>query len=269
MWTALQRFGQLEVLDMHICDIQSKESIDSLLSVVATVDTLRSLSLRMSSYPKHTVGDVFCSLTNLQSLSLLIAACGRPRHVSVCVSQLTQLTSLALEGVSIQGSVVPLDKLSHFSLQKSPPISEDLGNALTQLTRLTELLWNDERLPSLPNYVLSQLKSLRRLTLDTQDDLDAEFFQSLASLTDLTSLVLWSRSKVRHEDSFRKQFTMLSQLQGLRLFCGHVVEFDVLRLFGEGTFPRLRYLRITNLKLEEGDEQILFSRFPCLRSFSR
>ena len=252
---------------MWIDEVASDLYLNSLFIIVASIDTLTSLTLRMSSNPRDPIGTVFCSLTNLQSLSLLISARGLPRRFSsVCVSQLTRLTSLALEGLSIQGSIAPLGELSHLSLEKVPPQSEDLNSALTQLTKLTELLWNDKRLPTLSNHVLSQLKRVQRLILYTQDDVDLEFFQSLASLSDLKSLEFWGLSDQVRLDSFRMQFTVLTQLQELELYCG-CTEFDVVGLFGEGTFPRLRYLKIGHPKLEEGDEQKLFNRFPCLRSF--
>ena len=265
MWTSLRCFDQLEVLEMSVDEGESEEFLLSLFSVVASIDTLWSLTLRMRVYPRHPTSNVFCSLTNLQSLSLLSTAIWRSWWSSVCVSQLTRLTSLALEGVSIEGSIVPLDQLVYLSLVMLPPVGEDLSNALIQLTKLTELVWNECR-PILPNHILSQLKNLRRLRLDTRDVLDSEFFQSLASLPYLTSLTFSSISEQASLDSFQMQFTVLTQLQQLELSCKGT-KFDVFGRFGEGTFPRLKYLAFTHPKLEESDGQILFKRFPCLRSF--
>ena len=270
MWTGLKCFDQLEVLEMHIIVVEPEESLDSLFSVVAAIDTLRSLALSMHSYPRHSIGDVFCFLTKLQSLSLVVyTSFLRARRVSVCVSQLTRLTSLKLGGVSIRGSFLPLSKLKYLSMNKLPRSWEDPSNALVQLTNLTELQWNDEGRSILSNHILSQLKSLRRLSLSARDDLDPEAFQSLASLTNLTTFAYCSSSKQASLDSFRKQFTVLTQLQELTLECGGTTsqEFDVLGLFGEGTFPRLRQLVLWHPKQKRGDEQMLFNRFPCLKSY--
>ena len=265
MWTALLRFSHLEVLKLQVHETGLEGAVDSFFSVVATIDTLRSLNLETIFCPRHPIDDVFYTLTNLQSLSLVFCITAH-RRVSVRVSQLTRLTSLALEGVSIQGSIVLLHKLAHLSLADLAPASEDLSSALTQLTKLTKLRWDDRCVRPLPNHVLSQLKSLRRLTLCTRVYHDQGFFQSLASLSNLTSLAFWSATCQARLDGFRMQFTVLTQLQELELFCERP-EFDVVRLFGEGTFPRLRYLTIGCPKLEERDEWMLFSRFQCLRSF--
>ena len=265
MWTALLRFSQLEVLKLQVHETGLEGAVDSFFSVVATIGTLRSLNLATIFCPRHPIDDVFYTLTNLQSLSLVFSRMA-PARVSVCVSRLTRLTSLALKGVSIQGSIVLLHKLEHLSLRNVPLASEDLSSALIQLTKLTELRWDDRPLPPLPNHVLSQLKSLRRLTLCTRVDLDLEFFQSLASLSGLTSLDFSSKTCQAGLDNFRKQFTVLTQLQELELFCRRPT-FNVVRLFGKGTFPRLRRLGILHPKLEKSVERMVFSRFKCLRSF--
>ena len=269
MWTGLKCLGQLEVLEMYINEVQPEESLDSLFSVVASIDTLRSLALFMHFYQRHSIGDVFCSLKNLQSLSLMVYTSLRPRCVSVCVSQLTHLTALRLIGVSIRGSFLPLSELKCLSMSKLPCVWEDPSNALVHMTNLTELQWTDQHRSILSNHILSQLKSLQSLSLAARDDLDPEAFQSLASFPDLTTLAYWNSTKKAGLDSFRKQFTVLTQLQELRLRCGGQMsqEFDVLGLFGEGTFPRLRYLMIWNPKQKRGDEQMLFNRFPCLKSY--
>ena len=271
MWTGLKCFDQLEVLEMHIIIVESEESLDSLFSVVAAIDTLRSLALSMHCYPRHSIGDVFCSLTNLQSLSLVVyTSFGKPRRVSVYVPELTRLTSLTLRGASIKGSIAPLSELKCLSLGNLHQVPQNLSNDIGQLTNLTKLLWCDERRSILSNHILSQLKSLRSLSLSARDDLDPEAFQSLALLSNLTYLTYRSSSKQANLDSFRMQFTVLTQLQELRLRCGGRMsqEFDALGLFGEGTFPRLRYLWISCPNLEKGDEQMLFNRFPCLRSLN-
>ena len=140
MWTTLQRFGQLTVLSIRIREIGSEKSLEALFQVVATIGTLISLNLATSSCPRHPISDVFCSLTNLRSLSLLISARGKPTRVSVRVSRLTHLTSLALEGVSIQGSIAPLGELACLSLANLAPASGDLSSALTQLAKLNRVV---------------------------------------------------------------------------------------------------------------------------------
>ena len=266
MWSALQRFSQLEMLKLRVHEIWSKGAVDSFFSVLATIGTLRSLNLETLSRPRCPIDDVFHTLTNLQSLSLVFCVTA-PTRVSVCVSRLTRLTSLALEGVSIQGSIALLHKLAHLSLAYLTPTSEDLSSALIQLTKLTKLRWDDRDLSPLPNHVLSQLKSLRRLELYSKVYHDLGFFRSLAGLSDLTSLFFVCEAKQAALDSFRMQFTVLTQLQELELHCGRRPLFDIVGLFGECTFPRLRYLAIRCPKLEERDEWMLFSRFPSLRSY--
>ena len=255
------------MLNVSLPRKQSPRSIYWLIRNIVSIISLRDLALEISCYKNSLKidDDSFCSLTNLKSLRLTISPCQWYRQASVCVSHLTGLTSLALGGVAINGGTDPLSKLVSLSLDSLPLPSGDPSNALEQMTKLEELSLGRYHKSVLPNHVLSRLTNLRRLSLTTIDFVDLEFFQSLASLPKLTSLAFWSMSLRAQMDDFRVQFILLTQLEELRLHCGS--GFDVLGLFGYGTFPRLRHLAIACPKLEEGEEQMLFSRFSCLRSF--
>ena len=133
-----------------------------------------------------------------------------------------------------------------------------------QMTKLEELRWYEEHMPAHMDRIICHLKNLRRLSLATADDLNLEFMQRIALLPQLTSFAFWNESSHKKEDSFWMRFTVLTQLHELHI-C-QISDFDVLGVFAESSFPRLRYLDISSPKLEENEEQLLFKRFPCLRS---
>ena len=267
MWAPLPSFGQLEVLRLSLPWMQSQQSIHRIASDIEFIVGLRDLTLEISCCEKELkLGtDCFRSLTDLRSLRLIIVPFYEFRIAPFCLSHLTRLTSLALAGMSIDGSIEPLNELAYLSLRRLPQPFTDLDEELAQMTKLTELQFLDRDLRIPPNGVLSCLKNLRRLMLATEAKVDLGFCQSLASLPELTSLFFWSMSKQTETKDFRMQFVLLTQLQELRLRCGS--DFDVLDLFGYGTFPRLRHLAIGSPTLADGEEQAMFNRFPCLRSY--
>ena len=245
--------------------IKSNKSLHSHLSNVTSIASLKDLTLKIECVRNKTIGSIFSSLTNLQSLNLKISWIGQRVRVPVCVSHLTGLKSLKLRGASIEGSLGPLSKLTCLSLNMLPvPDSKDLSDTLMQMTKLEELRWHDWHLPANLDRIICHFKNLRRLSLATADDLDLEFMQRIALLPQLIGFAFWNESSHKKEDSFWMRFTVLTQLHELHISGGS--DFDVLGVFAESSFPRLRYLKISSPKLKENEEQLLFKRFPCLRS---
>ena len=91
--------------------------------------------------------------------------------------------------------------------------------------------------------------------------------QRIALLPQLTGFAFWNVSSNKKEDRVWKPFTVLMQLHELHIRRGS--EFDVLSVFAECSFPRLKYLVISFPSLKENEEQLLLKKFPCLRSLKR
>ena len=258
----MKRCGRLEVLNMVLSNIKSNKSLHSHLSNVTSIASLKDLTLEIECFRNKTIGSIFSSLTNLQSLNLKIS---RIERVRVTVSHLTGLTSLTLSGAWIEGSLDPLDKLTYLFLDiLSIEEPKDLSNTLMQMTNLEELHYYERHMPAHMDRAICHLKNLRRLSLATADDLNLEFMQRIASLPQLTGFAFWNVSSHKKEDRVWKPFSVLTQLHELHI-CRRS-DFDVLSVFAECSFPRLKYLVISLPSLKENEEQLLFKRFPCLRS---
>ena len=125
----------------------------------------------------------------------------------------------------------------------------------------------------LPSRLLSSLARLKSLHLFVaHEDLDEDFFPTLACLTQLTCLAFMEQSKMVPPLQFYTQFNRLSSLRTLTIHAHEklrrLVPSPCAFLF-EGSFPLLRSLHFKGYAILTNDRCKLMRRFHCLNTVER
>ena len=121
-----------------------------------------------------------------------------------------------------------------------------------------------------PSGLLSNLWRLKRLRLlVAHDDLDEDFFLTLASLTQLTHLDFIENSEEAPPLEFHTQFNRLTSLRTLTIHAHEKWSRRVpspCAFLLEGGFPLLRSLRFKGYVLSANEQCELMRRFHCLNT---
>ena len=232
------------MLDLTELDIRMMDLYMPNVAELLFLTNIKSLHL-FDNAMHMTIGLIVDGIRCLTGLTKLDSNCRF--HVS-SLRCLTRLVTLRA-GIADDGSCGP----------KSPPIGLEL---------LEELDLSVYR--RLPSRLLSGLARLKRLRLFVAyDNLDEDFFITLAGLTRLTHLAFIEKSWTAPPLEFYTQFNRLSSLRTLTIHAHESAKDSVpspCAFLFEGSFPLLRSLHFKGYAISANDRCELMRRFHCLNT---
>ena len=200
-------------------------------------------------------------------------------RLSNAISHLTGLTRLVTHfpvKASLIGRFTRLVSLGIYIEEKD---TDNLEHSLAKLEHLEEL--ELASFPHIRSSCLSKLPRLKSLSLISNNRLDDELVNTLVHLPQLTSLRVHDPREEQftcinfsdsffsnyYPDSFNSYFSNFSRLSNLRQL--HIASrpdafSDLCDIFPEGSFPRLRVLRIGLDDFSDDTRRRVMERFPCL-----
>ena len=188
----------------------------------------------------------------------------KAESLSNAISHLTGLVKLSTI-LPIDGSL--LDRFKRLTTLKMTVCDAnrvDLEHSLTNLELLEELELSSS--VSISARAFSKLVRLKRLSLSTGEEIDEEFFRILPGLSQFTSLTVHHPYGTSLSLSYFAQFNLLSNLRELCIASGSDLFSNPCDVFQEGSFPRLRALRIGLGDFSNDTRRRMMERFPCLNA---
>ena len=188
----------------------------------------------------------------------------KAESLSNAISHLTGLVKLSTY-LPIDGSL--LDRFKRLTTLRMTVRGDNrvvLEHSLTNLELLEELELSSS--VSISARAFSKLVRLKRLSLSTGEEIDEEFFRILPGLSQFTSLTVHHPYGTSPPLSYFAQFNLLSNLRELCIASGSDLLSNLCDVFQEGSFPRLRALRIGLGDFSNDTRRRMMERFPCLNA---
>jgi len=234
----------------------------NLFQLLRKMENLTHLDVRDINDTTTAPVDCIIAMTKLKTLLFLRPFIFDQAYIPAGeISQLTNLTRLAIDGYNVGSSLLHLTNL--VDLEIYSPLEMSDGNFYGALPKLQRLLFDCSVTPVLASSdFLSQLRGLKHIGVYSfRNATNERLFEILAELTTLTLLRI-SFCDGEKWTEHMSSVTRLSDLLSLELSfypAIHPSEYIV-----EGVFPRLRYLAVNIQELSDEAETELRRKLPGL-----